>query len=106
MLDWYKDLIAFRKQMRDCGLLVQQNLQTESSPEQGLFVLRYGDQDNGVLTVAIRLSQPSKEVSPIEFTGCGKLMFDSRNKQAAEKKSHQIMANHALVLLERPNEAN
>ena len=95
MLKWYRELIAFRKKMRHGGLLHQRNLETEAKPEEGLFVLRYRDQNDGELTVATRLAEPSKELEPVELEIRGDLIFDSQSTSA--KTANSIRANQALI---------
>ena len=97
MRRWYQSLIAFRKQMRDRDLIDQKKLTTEANPDQGLYVLRYEDQQNRKLTVALRLAEPSKERSAIDFHGDGKLIFDSRAESTPGTAQEKIYPNHALV---------
>ncbi len=100
MRNWYRNLIELRKKMRACGLLDQANLTVDAEAENGLFVLRYEDQTNGKLTVAVRLGEPASTIddSPIEFAESGSLIYDSRT----EATNLDILnSNHTRIFLAR-----
>jgi malto-oligosyltrehalose trehalohydrolase len=94
---WYRDLIKLRKKMRACGLLDQANLTVEARAEHGLFVLRYKDETNGKLTVAVRLSEPEPmNDAPIEFIENGSLIYDSQQETVNRDK---LNSNHTRIFL-------
>ena len=100
MRNWYRNLIELRKKMRACGLLDQANLTVDAEAENGLFVLRYEDQTNGKLTVAVRLGEPASTIddSPIEFAESGSLIYDSRTEAT---NLDQLNSNHTRIFLAR-----
>ena len=106
MRKWYRQLIDFRKKMRARGLLKQENLQVESKPEEGLFVLKYQHDATAELTVATRLACPNSNVSetPVPFELKGVLIFDSREEDENRSKSTSsfgnVGINQTLILLD------
>lgn len=55
MLEWYRSLIALRKEWRQRGLLSDDTLQTDCDPQTGLYVMRYS-RGSDRATVAARLN--------------------------------------------------
>jgi malto-oligosyltrehalose trehalohydrolase len=106
MLNWYWELIAFRKKMRANGILQSKNLAIESSPEDGLFVLRYVDKATGQLTVAARLGPPQTQnrYDPITINFGGEVIFDSLaladSANSGTGSIRQLAVNQTLILLD------
>ncbi|WP_160148214.1 malto-oligosyltrehalose trehalohydrolase [Rubripirellula obstinata] len=93
MVDWYRSLISLRKQWISSGLLCDANLQLESDPNQGVFVMRYRDTNQSV-AVVVRLNPIAWDAAPIPLPIDGKVVLDSNKGD----QSQQLQANHAIVV--------
>jgi maltooligosyltrehalose trehalohydrolase len=92
MRQWYRDLMALRKQWQASGLLCDANLTVRNDLDRGVFSLEYQDgQQVGI--VAVRLVA-NTDSDVIDIPATGDLLLDSRPHSAAK---YQLIANHAKV---------
>jgi malto-oligosyltrehalose trehalohydrolase len=94
MVSWYRNLISLRKQWIESGLLCNENLQIDSNPNQGVFVMRYRDNRQNA-AVVIRLNPVHWNAASIQLPVTGQPILDS-NKNVGNQK---LQANHAMVII-------
>ncbi|MFC1757630.1 malto-oligosyltrehalose trehalohydrolase [Planctomycetota bacterium] len=99
--DWYRSLIALRKQFVQAGILKPQYFSVDADTGNNYFTLRYEDRkENRGFSVHARLqSSDHNQSGVIGIAVAGKLVLDSENREAASGDRIELAPNEAVVLV-------
>lgn len=96
MREWYRRLLALRKEGLAAGWLTPENLTTEWRPQQDLFVLRYQTE----ATTATVYARLAKQDQPATINAEGRVRLCSVGEHQDARGELALQPNHAVVVID------
>lgn len=94
MWQWYRSLIAIRKQWKKSGLICDANVSVQCDLDVGLYRLDYAMGGQSATIVARLVPESTRKIESVPIEIRGNLILDSREGMT---ESHMILPNHAKV---------